>query len=61
MKNKLMFVLWDLLLMLSTALVVYCFFLADQMRPVDSTGGEVFMIALPLWIMCMHLKTSGRK
>ena len=48
-------------LTLSILAVVYCFEYADSARGYNSTGSEVFTIALPLWIVWKKLTTMGQK
>ncbi len=45
----------------SIALVVTAFGYADAARGYDALGGEVFMIALPLAILFLGIRTVGRK
>lgn len=45
------------LLALSIVAVVWCFEYADSFRGYNSTGGEVFMMALPMLITQWKLKS----
>ena len=49
------------ILTLSIVFVVSCFSYADEVRGFNSTGTEVFMIALPLWIVWRKFKAMGQK
>lgn len=46
---------------LSIYIVFFCFKMADMERGYNSTGGEVFTAALPLWIVRKELQTMGQK
>ena len=48
-------------LTLSILLVVWVFDYAESFRGCESIGGEVFMIALPLWIVHCKLTELGQK
>ena len=49
------------ILTLSILSVIWCFDYADNWRGYNSTGGEVFTIALPLYIVWKKLTTMGRQ
>ena len=48
-------------LTLSILAVKWCFEYADSVRGYNSTGGEVFMIALPLYVVWKKISDMGRK
>ena len=48
-------------LTLSIVFVVYCFEYADITRGYEATGGEVFMLALPLTIVWLKLRKAEQK
>ena len=48
-------------LTLSILAVVWCFEYADGVRGYNSTGGEVFTIALPLYVVWKKISDMGRK
>ena len=52
---------FGVILTLSILAVVWCFEYADATRGYNSTGGEVFTIALPLYIVWKKLTTMGRQ
>ena len=58
MKNKFWF---GAFLTIAILLVVRCFEYADAVRGYNSTGGEVFTIALPLYIVWKKISELGRK
>ena len=58
MKNKFWF---GAFLTIAILLVVRCFEYADAVRGYNGTGGEVFMIALPLYIVWKKISEMGRK
>lgn len=47
-------------LTLSILFCIWCFEYADSFRGYNSTGGEVFMLALPLMIVQNKLKMVGQ-
>lgn len=47
-------------LILSILFCIWCFEYADNFRGYNSTGGEVFMLALPLMIVQNKLKMVGQ-
>ena len=49
------------ILTLSIFMVIWCFEYADSFRSYNSTGGEVFMIALPLTLVWLKLREMGQK
>ena len=49
------------ILTLSILFVVYCFEHADITRGYEATGGEVFMLALPLTIVWLKLRKAEQK
>lgn len=54
--------LWfGVILTLSILAVIWCFNYADNFRGYNSTGGEVFMIALPLTLVWFKLRAMGQK
>ena len=59
MKKTSGFFWFGVALTLSILAVVYCFEYADATRGYNSTGGEVFTIALPLIPVWNKLKTMG--
>ena len=52
---------FGVILTLSILFVMWCFDYADNFRGYNSTGGEVFMIALPLWIVWKKISDMGQK
>ena len=52
---------FGVILTLSILAVIWCFDYADNWRGYNSTGGEVFMIALPLYIVWKKLTTMGQE
>ena len=50
-----------LALSLSIAFVIWCFNYADTMRGYEATGTEVFMIALPIYIVKRRCVQMGQK
>ena len=52
---------FGVILTLSILAVIWCFDYADTVRSYNSIGGEVFMIALPLWIVWKKFKAMGQK
>ena len=48
-------------LTLAILAVVYCFEYADAVRGYNSIGGEVFTIALPLYVVWMKISDMGQK
>ena len=48
-------------LILSIVFVIICHIYADNVRGYNSTGGEFFTIALPLWILRKKFRTIGHK
>lgn len=52
---------FGVILTLSILAVIWCFDYADNWRGYNSTGGEVFMIALPLYIVWKKLTTMGQQ
>lgn len=65
MKNKRMKLFnnfwFGAILTLSIFMVIWCFDYADNFRGYNSTGGEVFMIALPLTLVWFKLRAMGQK
>ena len=65
MKNKRMKLFnnfwFGAILTLSIFMVIWCFDYADSFRSYNSTGGEVFMIALPLTLVWLKLREMGQK
>ena len=59
MKNK--DFIFGAILTLSILLVGMCFVYANKMRDVPSLGGEVFTIALPLYVVWKRLTTMGQE
>ena len=59
MKNK--DFIFGAILTFSVLFVGMCFVYANRMRDIPSMGGEVFTIALPLWIVWKKLTTMGQK
>jgi hypothetical protein len=49
------------MLTLSIVFVVWCFGYADEVRGFNSTGTEVFTLALPLLIVWKKFKAMGQK
>ena len=52
---------FGVILILSILVVMWCFDYADNFRGYNSTGGEVFMIALPLYVVWMKISDMGQK
>ena len=59
--NKINNIWFGGLLVVSILLVVWCFEYADTFRGYNSTGTEVFTIALPLTLVWLKLRDMGRK
>lgn len=53
--------LFGVILTLSILAVVWCFEYADATRGYNAIGGEVFTIALPLWIVWKKISAMGRQ
>ena len=52
---------FGVVLTFSIIATIWCFEYADTVRGYNSTGGEVFLIALPLWIVWKKFKAMGQK
>ena len=58
--SKLKWVWFGFSLAMSIILVAMCFEYADRMRGFEGTGSEVFMIALPMWLVYRKMSDIGQ-